>query len=351
MEAETVNSGELLRELLERGEREGCLELSEVSRLADSLDSDDDALNELNARLEASGIELRDDCGREEVEATSYRNSDLAGATTDALQLFFSDTRRYALLSREEEVELARAIERGDLGAKERLVNSNLRLVAANARRYQNQGLPLLDLIQEGTLGLMRAAEKFDWRRGFKFSTYATYWIRQAIQRAVDSQSRTIRVPTEVAMLERKLARAQREFEVREGRPPTDDELASAAEVEVERIAAARDAARAVTSLEKPVGEEGETTLAELIPSERIGIDEEVEISLRADAVRRAVARLPKPHRDVVRLRHGINGDVEHSQAAVGRALGLSEHELRRIERDALARLAEERELEALAPA
>jgi RNA polymerase primary sigma factor len=340
-----------IRELVERGEREGCLELSEVSRLADSLDLDDDSLEALNRRLEARGVDVRDDCGRETVEETTYRNEALAETTTDALQLFFTQTRRHPLLTAKEEVELAQAIERGDLSAKERLVNSNLRLVVANAKRYQSQGLPLLDLIQEGTLGLMRAAEKFDWRRGFKFSTYATYWIRQAIQRAVDSQSRTIKLPSDVAILERKLARVQREFEARHGRPPDDAELAAAAEVEPDRIAAARDAARAVTSLERPVGEEGETALGELLPSEERGTDEAVEINLREEAVRRAVARLPETERAVVRLRHGIGTDVEHSQAAVSRILGLSDHELRRVEREALARLAEERELEALAAA
>jgi RNA polymerase primary sigma factor len=345
------DSEDAIRGLLARGEREGCLDLSHVSRLAESLGLGDDELDALNRRLEERGIEVRDDCGRDGVEETTYRNDDLAEATTDALQLFFAQTRRHPLLTAGEEVELAKAIERGDLGAKERLVNSNLRLVVANAKRYQNQGLPLLDLIQEGTLGLMRAAEKFDWRRGFKFSTYATYWIRQAIQRAVDSQARTIKLPSDVAILERKLARAQREFEARHGRPPEDDELARTAEVEPARVAAARDAARTVTSLERPVGEEGETTLGELLPSEGRGTEEEVEIALREEAVRRAVARLPETERAVVRLRHGLGTDIEQSQAAVSRILGLSDHELRRVEKTALARLAEERELEALAAA
>jgi RNA polymerase primary sigma factor len=340
-----------ITEMVERGEREGCLELSEVARLADSLELAEDGLEALNRRLEGKGIDVRDDCGREGVEETTYRNEDLAETTTDALQLFFTQTRRHPLLTAKEEVELAQAIERGDLSAKERLVNSNLRLVVANAKRYQNHGLPLLDLIQEGTLGVMRAAEKFDWRRGFKFSTYATYWIRQAIQRAVDSQSRTIKLPSDVAILERKLARAQREFESRQGRPPDDAELAAAAEVDPARLAAARDAARAVTSLERPVGEEGETALGDLVPSEERGTDEAVEITLQEEAVRRAVSRLPDTERAVVRLRHGIGTDLEHSQAAVSRILGLSDHELRRVEREALARLAEEREIEALVAA
>jgi RNA polymerase primary sigma factor len=341
--------GEEWNELLSRGERERCIELSELSQLAETLNLSDDEMEAVSRLLEERGIDVRDDCGRDGVEPTSYRNEQLAETTTDALQLFFRETARHPLLTREEEVELAKAIERGDLAAKEQLINSNLRLVVANAKRYQNQGLALLDLIQEGTMGLIRAAEKFDWRRGFKFSTYATYWIRQAIQRALDRQSRTIKLPVEVAQLERKLARAQREFEAAHGRPPNDDELAAAAEVEVERIAAARDAARTVTSLERPVGEEGDATLGELLPGEGDVVAEEVELTLRNEAVRRAVDRLPEREREVVRMRYGINGDVEQPLAAVSRALGLSEHELRRIEREALAHLAEERELEALA--
>jgi RNA polymerase sigma factor (sigma-70 family) len=184
------------------------------------IDLDDDEIEALHEELRGRGIALRDDCGRE-VPPTEYRHEELAGATTDALQLFLREASRYPLLSREEEIELAQRMERGDLEAKERLINSNLRLVVANAKRFQNQGLSLLDLIQEGVLGLIRAAEKFDWRRGFKFSTYATYWIRQALQRALDSRARTIRIPTTVAQLERKVARAEREFEARFGRPPS----------------------------------------------------------------------------------------------------------------------------------
>jgi RNA polymerase primary sigma factor len=345
----SVALGEEWNELLARAERAGCLELSELSQLTETLDLSEEDVEAIRRTLDERGIDIRDDCGRDGVEPTTYRNGELAEATTDALQLFFRETARHSLLSKEEEVELAKAIERGDLEAKDRLINSNLRLVVANAKRYQNQGLPLLDLIQEGTLGLIRAAEKFDWRRGFKFSTYATYWIRQAIQRALDHHSRTIKLPVEVAQLERKLARAQREFEAAQGRAPSDDELAKAADVDIARIAAARDAARTVTSLERPVGEDGDTTLGELLPGEEDGVAEEVEMTLRDDALRRAVDRLPERQREVVRLRYGIDGDVEQPLAAVSRQLGLSEYELRRIEREALARLAEERELEALA--
>jgi RNA polymerase primary sigma factor len=177
-----------LRGLLTKGRREGCVELSELGEAVRELELSDDTAHALHEELESRGIDVRDDCGRNGVEPTRFKPDELAGTTTDALQLLLNEARRWPLLTKEEEVELARGVERGDLKAKERLINSNLRLVVANAKRYQGQGLSLLDLIQEGILGLIRAAEKFDWRRGYKFSTYATFWIRQAIQRALEQR-------------------------------------------------------------------------------------------------------------------------------------------------------------------
>jgi RNA polymerase primary sigma factor len=255
------------------------------------------------------------------------------------------------LLSKEEEIELAQGIERGDLEAKERLINSNLRLVVANAKRYQNLGLPLLDLIQEGILGLIRAAEKFDWRKGFKFSTYATFWIRQALQRAVDAHARTIRIPTSLAQLERKVALAQRQFETSLGRPPTDEELATAAEVPIEEITRLREAPRAVTSLDRPVGEEQDTTLGELLPHEGESVEEEVDVSLRMEAIERALEALPERERRVVKLRYGINGDDPTTTEAIANELRISPTRVRQIELAALERLAAEREMQELAAA
>jgi RNA polymerase primary sigma factor len=334
--------------LIERGAADSCVELSELSELIEALDLEDDEVEELNRRLEQRGIDVRDDCGRDRAEQSRYRNEELAETTTDALQLFFREVRRHPLLTREEEVELAKRIERGDLEAKERLVNSNLRLVVSNARRYQNHGLSLLDLIQEGTLGLIRAAEKFDWRRGYKFSTYATFWIRQALQRALDSKSRTIRLPVDLAQRERKIARAQRELAAELGREPTDEEVAARAELSLEEMRRVRDAARTVTSLERPVGAEEDTGLGDLLPSDAELPEEEVEITLREQALRRAVQELPQPEQTVVRLRYGINGDQPTPAAEVGRRLNMSEKQLRRVEERALARLAERREIEAL---
>jgi RNA polymerase primary sigma factor len=267
------------------------------------------------------------------------------------MSLFLQEVRRHPLLTREQEVELAKRIERGDLHAKEQLVNSNLRLVVSNARKYQGLELPLLDLIQEGILGLIRAAEKFDHRKGFKFSTYATFWIREAIQRAIANRARTIRIPVHIGQRERKIGRATQTLIAQLGREPTDEEIAAAAEMDVADVRSTREAARVVTSLDRPVGQEEDTTLAALLPSNERLPEEEVEIALRGDALRRALDRLPEPEREVVMLRYGVGGDDPTPLTETGRRLGLSQDAVRRLERRALSELAESRELEALRPA
>jgi RNA polymerase primary sigma factor len=344
---------QLADELSARSEAQGqrCVELSDLSEAVQEAELDEDAAQALQDLLEERGLEVRDDCGREHVEETTYINSDLAERTTDAMALFLQEVRRYPLLSREEEVELAKRIERGDLEAKKQMVNSNLRLVISNARKYQGHELPLLDLIQEGILGLIRAAEKFDHRKGFKFSTYATFWIRQAMQRALDNRARTIRIPVHLGQRERKIARARRELSARLGRDPTEEEVAAAAELTVQEVRETLDAARVVTSLDRPVGEEEGTSLGSLLPSGSLGPDEEVDISLRGEALRRAVERLPEREREVVKLRYGINGDDPTPLVETGRRLGISQDAVRRLERKALSELAESRELEALRPA
>src|ERR671910_3854007 len=222
--------------LIESGRPADCVELSEVDSLAQEMNLSDEEAELVHERIEAAGLAIEDDCGRQAAEPAGYRNGELAETTTDALQLFFNEMRRYPLLSREEEIELAKGVERGDLQAKERLINSNLRLVVSNARRYMRQDLNLLDLIQEGILGLIRAAEKFDYRRGFKFSTYATFWIRQAIQRALESKERTIRIPVHIGQRERKITRAERELAVELERTPTDEEIAKRADISLKEL-------------------------------------------------------------------------------------------------------------------
>jgi RNA polymerase primary sigma factor len=344
---------ELAEQLIGRAESQSkeCLELSELSELVQEAELTDEDVQALEDLLEDRGLDLRDDCGRPDAEPVTYLPGELATQTTDAMALFLQEVRRHPLLTREEEVELAKRIERGDLDAKERLVNSNLRLVISNARKFQGHELPLLDLIQEGILGLIRAAEKFDWRKGYKFSTYATFWIRQALQRALDNRSRTIRIPVHLGQRERKIGRLQRELATQLGREPTDEEIARAAELSVEDVRDARETARVVTSLDRPVGEEEDTPLGALLASGERTPDEEVEISLREDALRRALERLPDREREVVKLRYGVGGDDPTPLSETGRRLGLSQDAVRKLERRALSELAQSRELEAMTPA
>ncbi|HZU59380.1 MAG TPA: sigma-70 family RNA polymerase sigma factor [Solirubrobacteraceae bacterium] len=349
----TPHVRELAEQLISRVESQSrdCLDLSEVSEVAQEAELSEDELQGLEDLLEERGLELRDDCGRPDAEPVAYLPEELASQTTDAMSLFLQEVRRHPLLTREEEVELAKRIERGDLAAKDQLVNSNLRLVISNARKFQGHELPLLDLIQEGILGLIRAAEKFDWRKGYKFSTYATFWIRQALQRALDNRSRTIRIPVHLGQRERKIARVQRELATRLGREPNDQEIAQAAELTLDELRDARETARVVTSLDRPVGEEEDTTLGALLASGERTPEEEVEIVLREDALRRALERLPDREREVVKLRYGVGGDDPTPLSETGRRLGLSQDAVRKLERRALSELAQSRELEALRPA
>jgi RNA polymerase primary sigma factor len=333
--------------LLAQGEDVGCLELSRVDAVVQALDLDDDQVEELEAEVARRGIELLDDCGRAGVPPTSYGNGDLAVATTDALDLFLRDVRRYPLLTAAEEVELAKRIEQGDLEAKERMINSNLRLVVSNAKRYQGQDVALLDLIQEGVLGLMRAVEKFDWRRGYKFSTYGTYWIRQSMQRAVGNTSRTIRMPIHLGQRERKVARAQSALAVRLGRSPTDTELADEAGMTLAELHDLRSLARTVTSLDLPVGEEGDATFGDLLAGEAPEPVEELELDLGRAALHNAVAQLPDDERHVIELRYGL-AEEPLTVLQTARRLGLPQATVQRLEQEALQRLALERELDAL---
>jgi RNA polymerase primary sigma factor len=335
--------------LVERGEDKGCVNLSEFSELTQEL-SDEEA-QALADRLEARGVDVTDDCGRESEPGPSYAIDDLSVKTGDTLQLFLRDVRRHPLLTAEEEIELAKRIERGDLEAKERMVTSNLRLVVSLAKKYQGHELSLLDLIQEGILGLIRAAEKFDWRKGYKFSTYATFWIRQAIQRGLANQGRTIRLPVHIGQRERKISRAERELAVELERTPTDEEIAKRADISLKELEETREYSRTVTSLERPVGEEGDTELGDLLPSDAPEPVEEVEIGLRQEAVHRALENLSEQEQAVIRLRYGINGDSPTPLREAGKRLGLSPERVRRIEHKALERLACTREVAALAEA
>jgi len=349
MDLDLDNPPAPLAQLLDNADEGGCVNLSELDALARRLDVPDDELCQLHEAVEARGISVSDDCGRMNVASTSYDNGGIASATTDALGLFLNEIRRHPLLTAADEIELAKRIEQGDAAAKERMINSNLALVVSVAKRYPQNELPLLDLIQEGIFGLIRASEKFDWRRGFKFSTYATYWIRQAIQRGIENKARTIRVPTNIAQRERKIQRATRALNTRLGREPTSEEIAAEAELPLPQVEAMRDIARTVTSLDRPVGDDGETALGELLGDERAGPAEEVEIALRDEAIRNALADLPDEERKVVELRYGVDGpDGPVGLREASKRLGITQPETRKLEERALARLASVRELEAL---
>ena len=345
----TEITNEQIQALIARGEEDGCVNLSHFNELVAEHELTDDEVSRLYEQLEERHIELSDDCGRASEDESTYVNGDLATATTDALQLFLNEAGRWPLLTKEEEVELAKRIERGDVAAKERMINSNLRLVVSIAKKYQGHELSLLDLIQEGIIGLIRAVEKFDWRRGFKFSTYATWWIRQAVQRGVANKSRTIRIPVHIGDREQRIVRAERALAPKLGRQPTEEEIARQAKLPLKQLREVRQAARAITSLDRPIGSESEGSLGELVASEQAPPEEEVTVSLEQEVLRRAVAQLPEREREVVKRRYGLNGDRDPaSLEAIGRELGLTRERVRQIEARALEQLAVNREVEAL---
>jgi len=260
--------------------------------------------------------------------------------------LFLHEIGRYPLLTKEEEIELAKLVEEGDQAAKDRMVTSNLRLVVSIAKRYQGQ-MPLGDLVQEGIIGLMRAVDKFDWRRGFKFYTSATWWIRQAIGRAIQKQSRTTRIPVHLAEREWKAWAAQRSLTAELGRDPTDEEVAEAARITVPELERLRQTARIVASLDQPLEEGGETELGELAAWEGPDLEDQVHSALEEESVRKALEHLSEPEREVIRLRYGLDGEPV-TLREVGKLLGVSHERVRQLESSALEHLSRVAEIEAL---
>jgi RNA polymerase primary sigma factor len=260
--------------------------------------------------------------------------------TTDSFQLFLNQAARYPLLNAQEEVELAQRIERGDLEAKERLINSNVRLVISNARRYQGLGLSMQDLVQEAMLGLIRAAEKFDWRRGYKFSTYATLWIRQAIQRGLDNTGRAVRVPAHVAQRQRTVNRTVAQLTGKLDREPSDEEIAAEAKLPLDEVMAMRDLTRVTTSLDAPVSEDGDATLGELRADVAQPVEDEIADRQREQTVGAALSKLPENERRVIELRFGTGNEPVATLREVGRELGVTQQRVRQLEEQALKRLA-----------
>ena len=323
--------------LQEAGDR-GVVAAGELDALQLEHELDDDTLEEVRAALALADVDID-----EIAEAADTRNDDLdlrpAGVVTDSLQLFLNQIGQHQLLNAAEEVALAKRIERGDAVAKEKMVNSNLRLVVSIAKRYQGHGLPLLDLIQDGTIGLNRAVEKFDYRKGFKFSTYATWWIRQSCQRAVANQSDTIRIPVHVQERRLKLKRARQKLEATHGRAPTIAELVAETELKPHHVEEALDAVEASVSLNQTIGD-GDGELGDLFADRTVEepIDL-VETSLEQERVRRALEHLPERERQVMEMRFGFTGRDAVSLEEIGRELGVTRQRVRQLETSAFARL------------
>ena len=357
-----------IRAIVEGAEERGFVDPAEIEAFAAELELNDQEVEELTRELERTGLEIgqpaaaapaapRDEAPKEEKEkqpepAPEVETPTVAiSGSADSLQLFLADVGRHKLLTAAEEVMLAKRIERGDVTAKRHMIESNLRLVVSIAKGYRGLGVPFLDLIQEGTLGLNRAVEKFDWRRGYKFSTYATWWIRQSVQRAVANHARTIRVPVHVVERQQKLSRAARRLEVELGREATKEELAEATGLPMQHVDEALGAANASVSLNPTVGAEDEGELGDLF-ADREAVDpfDEAEESLRRQGVRRALEALPERERRILELRFGFEGEP-WTLEAIGNELDLTRERVRQLEGQALSRLGALRDLISVAAA
>ncbi len=301
------------------------------------------------------GTATRNSAVREHTSQAATRTRRAAAPMLDgsmeALEIFFREARTHELLTAAEEIELAKRIERGDLEAKTRMINANLRLVVAQARRYQGHGLPLEDLVQEGMLGLIRAVEKYDWRKGFKFSTYGTLWIRQAIQRGLQNSGRTIRVPVHVAQRQVKVRKVESELAIKLGREPSDEEIAIVAELPIEQVSEVRELANGITSLDQPVSDDGETALGDLLKSDAAGPEEVAAANWQNREVAEVLKNLPEMERNVLLKRFGLDGDEPRTLRQTGAELGITTSQATELERRALSTLARTPELAHLRPA
>ena len=353
VDIETLLAQDDLRALIEACEHTGAIRAPEVNEIVEAHELDGLEQEALVRELEKRGIEIVETPPADSVAVpdphppTSVASTPVE-TTTDALQLFLREASRHRLLTAAQEVTLAKRIERGDELAKAQMIQSNLRLVVSIAKNYRNQGLPFLDLIQEGTLGLIRAVEKFDWRRGFKFSTYATWWIRQAVARALADKARTIRMPVHIVERLQKINRAERSLWTQLGREPTIEEIADEASLVPQQVLEVRAAARASASLDAPIGDADDAVLGDFVAGSDPLPEETVESHLRRQALLRALCALPAREREVVTLRYGIDGNEPRTLEEIGRKLGLTRERVRQIELDSLRRLALAHEMQAV---
>ncbi len=347
-----------LRQLIDAWEERGSLLQSELNEALEPLNLDPLETDAVYRELETRAIDITNDLDANGETKPQAPEAPAEPApvlqiswetTTDALQLFLREAGRHPLLTAAQEVELAKKIEADDPQAKQRMIQSNLRLVVSIAKNYRNQGLPFLDLIQEGTLGLIRAVEKFDWRRGYKFSTYATWWIRQAVARALADKARTIRMPVHIVERMQKMNRAERQLWSQLGREPTLEEIADEANLPLQQAVEVRAAARASTSLDAPIGETDDATLGDFVAGDQPLPEDLVEDSLRSQTLAGALRALPERHRAVVILRYGLDDADPKTLEEIGRRLGLTRERVRQIEVEALKRLSTLHEMESVA--
>jgi RNA polymerase primary sigma factor len=335
---EDVLATDEAQRLLESGLRDGRLDADEVALALDELDLEPSQLDEFYAALDEAQITVVH-AGEAEAEVELELEADTE-ITTDALQLFLKDIGKVPLLTAAQEVELAKRIERGDHGAKQAMVEANLRLVVSIAKRYRNQGLPFLDLIQEGTIGLVRAAEKFDYRKGFKFSTYATWWIRQAVARAIADKGRTIRMPVHVVEKLNRILRAERKLRAERGREPSIEEIARDVDMSSDEVEHIRRSAQTPVSLEKPVGDDDESEFGHFLADDSAPLpDELAETTLQREALRTILGALSERERKVLELRYGLDGGQPRTLDEVGRAFNVTRERIRQIEHQGLKKL------------
>ncbi len=324
--------------LLEIGQEAGTLTAEEIALALDELELDAGQIEDFYHALDELQIEVLP--AGEAVEDTAELEEEASEVSTDALQLFLKDVGRVDLLTAAQEVELSKRIERGDHRAKQEMVEANLRLVVSIAKRYRNQGLPFLDLIQEGTIGLVRAAEKFDHRKGFKFSTYATWWIRQAVARALADKARTIRMPVHVVEKLNKIVRSERKLRAELGREPSSTEIGRELDLLPDEVEQIRRTAQAPVSLEKPVGDEEESEFGHFITDESAQLpDEAAEVTLRKETLVSILGTLSHREKRVLELRYGLNGEHPRTLDEVGRTFNVTRERIRQIENQSLKKL------------
>jgi RNA polymerase primary sigma factor len=328
------------RSLIEAAQAAGKVNAEDLALALDELELEPAQIEDVYRALEELHVEIVDASAPAEPKEEARLDETAREVSTDALQLFLKDIGKVELLTAAEEVELAKRIERGDHRAKQEMVEANLRLVVSIAKRYRNQGLPFLDLIQEGTIGLVRAAEKFDWRKGYKFSTYATWWIRQAVARALADKGRTIRMPVHVVEKLNKIVRSERKLRGELSREPTSTEIAGDVDLPLDEVEQILRTSQAPISLEKPVGEEDESEFGHFLTDENAPLpDEAADVTLRGELLRDILGTLSHRERRVLELRYGLAGEQPCTLDEVGRAFNVTRERIRQIENQSLKKL------------